>query len=215
MKVRSGFVSNSSSSSFIVPVMTEVDSHCYSSLKSFFTEIRKKKYYSITLPVSGGQHSFDWEEEVYSNFEDKLNYLFLQIMSLTDNPQLLEELKSKLEEALKSICAKVYGLSDLRFTFDMEIDYNAIKWDSIYDFNDVYMIDHQSTWNESADTVEMFFKSNPPKADLIETFLLGDSYIQGGNDNDYMSDSYFHSKSVLNTYIKGLSESNASPEEKG
>ena len=214
MKVRSGFVSNSSSSSFIVPVMTKVDSHCYSSLKSFFTEIRKK-YYSITLPVSGGQHSFDWEEEVYSNFEDKLNYLFLQIMGLTDNPQLLEELKSKLEEALKSICAKVYGLSDLRFTFDMEIDYNAIKWDSIYDFNDVYMIDHQSTWNENADTVEMFFKSNPPKADLIETFLLGDSYIQGGNDNDYMSDSYFHSKSILNTYIKGSSESNSSPEEKG
>lgn len=213
MKVRSGFVSNSSSSSFIVPVMTKADSHCYNSLKSFFTEIRKK-YYSISLPVSGGQHSFDWEEEVYSTFEDKLNYLFLQIMSLTDNPQLMEELKSKLEEALKSICAKVYGLSDLRFTLDMKIDYNAIKWDSIYDFNDVYTIDHQSTWNESSDTVEMFFKSNPPKADLIETFLLGDSYIQGGNDNDYMSDSYFHSKSILNTYIKGLFESNSSTEEK-
>ena len=127
----------------------------------------------------------------------------------------VEELKSKLEEALKSICAKVYGLSDLRFTFDMKIDYNAIKWDSIYDFNDVYTIDHQSTWDRSADIVEMFFKSNPPKADLIETFLLGDSYIQGGNDNDYMSDSYFHSKSVLNIYIKGLSESNFSPEEEG
>ena len=96
MKVRSGFVSNSSSSSFIVPVMTKADSHCYSSLKSFFTEIRKK-YYSISLPVPEGQHSFNWEEEVYSNFEDKLNDLFLQMMSLNDKPQLLEELKSKLE----------------------------------------------------------------------------------------------------------------------
>lgn len=213
MKVRSGFVSNSSSSSFIVPVMTKADSHCYNSLKSLFTEIRKG-YYSISLPVSEGQHFFDWEEEVYSSFEDKLNYLFLQIMNLTDNPQLMEELKSKLEEALKSICAKVYGLSDLRFTLDMKIDYNAIKWDSIYDSNDVYAIDHQSTWNESVDTVGMFFKSNPPKADLIETFLLGDSYIQGGNDNDYMSDSYFQSRYILNTYIKGSSESNSSLEEK-
>ena len=68
MKIRNGFVSNSSSSSFIVPYMRVPEALEYSSLKSFFNldestydyEGNLRRVYSITLPILEGNKCFGW-----------------------------------------------------------------------------------------------------------------------------------------------------------
>lgn len=205
MKERHGFVSNSSSSSFIVPIMNSIEDVNYESLQRYFkaSEVAcwdggTRKAYSITLPVESGAHCFDWEETTYDSFASKLNYLIIQIEGLEDT-RLRNTLKGKLREALKSICRKAYNEESI-YSFDVLIDYNKLKWDSIYNYAELYNIDHQSTWYESEDTVSSYFKTHKPDADLIENYLVGDSYVQGGNDNDDMSADYHESLDILEKY---------------
>lgn len=212
MKIRSGFISNSSSSSFIVPVMNNIENFNYQSLKSYFTvedqyyyDSSKFKSFSILLPISSGNKNFGWEIDTYSDFEDKLNYLFLQIEGLDDSLRIKYALKSKLEESLQSICKKAYDLSKTdRYTFNIKIDYNFIKYDSIYDWNDLFMIDHQSTWCENIGSITDYFNKNKPNAELIEKYLIGNSYIQGGNDNDDMPIEFHESLNILKKYKENL-----------
>lgn len=209
MKVRSGFVSNSSSSSFIVPIINEIKNIDYSQFKQFFkTEDKylydssKIKEYSITLPIPEGNKDFGWEVKRYSDFINKLNYLFIQIESLDNSSKIKFLLKNKLENALESICEKSYNLSpDDRYTFRIRIDYNYINYDSIYDWDDTFNIDHQSTWYENLDYVEKYFNINEPNLNLIENYLVGDSYIQGGNDNENMPEEYHDSFNIYKKYI--------------
>ena len=205
MKFRHGFVSNSSSSSFIVPIMNSTEIVNYSSLQHYFRvdgevcwDGKTRKVYSIILPIESGVHCFDWEEITYDSFASKLNYLIIQIEGLED-VRLRNMLKDKLREALKSICRKAYNEESI-YSFDVLIDYNKLKWDSIYNYAEPYNIDHQSTWYELEDIVSSYFKTHKPDADLIENYLVGDSYIQGGNDNDDMSSDYHESLDILEKY---------------
>ena len=205
MKERHGFVSNSSSSSFIVPIMNSIEDVNYESLQRYFkaSEVacwgdRTRKAYSITLPVESDIHRFGWEEETHGSFVNKLNYLVIQIENLR-NVELHSVLKSKLREALENICQKAYRESSV-FSFNVLIDYNKLKWDSIYDCDEFYNIDHQSAWYESEEYVLDYFKDHTPDAALIENYLVGDSYIQGGNDNEEMSSFYYESSDILEKY---------------
>lgn len=205
MKERHGFVSNSSSSSFIVPIMNSIETVNYSSLQHYFKvdgevcwDGKTRKVYSIILPIESGAHCFDWEETTYDSFASKLNYLIIQIEGLEDT-RLRNTLKGKLREALKSICRKAYNEESI-YSFDVLIDYNKLKWDSIYNYAELYNIDHQSTWYESEDIVSSYFKTHKPDADLIENYLVGDSYVQGGNDNEDMSADYHESLDILEKY---------------
>lgn len=205
MKLRHGFVSNSSSSSFIVPIMNSIETVNYSSLQHYFKvdgevcwDGKTRKVYSIILPIESGVHCFDWEETTYDSFASKLNYLIIQIEGLEDT-RLRNMLKDKLREALKSICRKAYNEESI-YSFDVLIDYNKLKWDSICNYAELYNIDHQSTWCELEDIVSSYFKTHKPDADLIENYLVGDSYIQGGNDNDDMSSDYHESLDILEKY---------------
>lgn len=207
MKLRNGFVSNSSSSSFIVPVMSNIEDINYSSLQQYFGveeeecwDGETRESYSIALPVESDIRRFGWEEETYGDFANKLNYLIIQIEGL-ENVRLRDTLKSELREALDSVCRKVYGKKSL-YNFNVLIDYNKLKWDSIYSYDEPYDIDHQSTWYELEASVSDYFKKHKPDATLIENYLIGDSYIQGGNDNDEMSDGYYESRRVLEKYIQ-------------
>ena len=216
MKIRNGFVSNSSSSSFIVPDMRVPEAHDYSPLRSFFNpnefvwdyEGNLRKIYTITLPVTEGNRYFGWADTRYTDFADKLNYLFLQIQSLYQNVYLKNKLEHALEEALKSICEKAYNLKKLKYgEFAVKVDYNYLLpptsiFESIYDFKNAYYIDHQSTWGEREPGVVKYFAQNEPNADLIERYLVGESYIQGGNDNDDMSPEYHDSLEIFRTFIK-------------
>ena len=216
MKVRKGFVSNSSSSSFIVPDMRVPEALDYSSLKSFFNpnefvrdyEGNLRKIHTITLPITEGNRYFGWGETRYTDFADKLNYLFLQIQSLHQNVHLKNELEFALEKALKSICEKAYNLKKLKYgELAVKVDYNYLLpstsiFESIYDFKNAYYIDHQSTWGERELAVADYFAQNEPSADLIEKYLVGRSYIQGGNDNDDMSPEYHDSSEIFRAFIK-------------
>ena len=216
MKVRKGFVSNSSSSSFIVPDMRVPEALDYSSLKSFFNpnefvwdyEGNLRRIYTITLPITEGNRYFGWADTRYTDFADKLNYLFLQIQSLHQDVPLKNKLEYALERALKSICEKAYNLKELKYgEFAVRVDYNYLfpftsVFESIYDFKDIYYIDHQSTWGENQRAVANYFNHNEPNADLMEKYLVGNSYVQGGNDNDDMPPAYRDSLEILHTFIK-------------
>lgn len=216
MKIRKGFVSNSSSSSFIVPDMRVPEDLDYSSLKSFFNldestydyEGNLLRIYTITLPILEGNKRFGWEDIRYTDFADKLNYLFLQIESMHQDVRLKNKLEHALEKALKSICEKAYDLKGLKYgVFDVKVDYNHLfsptsAFSSIYEYDDIYYIDHQSTWGENEPGVVEYFAQNEPNADLMEKYLVGDSYIQGGNDNDDMPPEYYDSLEILHAFIK-------------
>ena len=216
MKIRKGFVSNSSSSSFIVPDMKVPEDFDYSSLKSYFNldestcdyEGNLRRVYSITLPITEGKRYFGWAGTRYTDFADKLNYLFLQIQSLYQNVRLKNKLEHALEKALKSICEKAYNLKELKYgEFAVKVDYNHLLpctsiFESIYDFKDIYYIDHQSTWGEREPAVAKYFAQNEPSADLMEKYLVGESYIQGGNDNDDMPPEYHDSLEIFRAFIK-------------
>ena len=216
MKVRSGFVSNSSSSSFIVPDMRVPEAHEYSSLKSFFN-LDESTYdykgnllriYTITLPILEGNKCFGWEDTRYTDFVDKLNYLFLQIESMHQDVRLKNKLEHTLEKALKSICEKAYDTKELKYgEFTARVDYNHLfsptsAFSSIYKYDDIYYIDHQSTWGENEPGVVKYFAQNEPNADLMERYLVGDSYIQGGNDNEDGSSEYYDSLEILHDFMR-------------
>ena len=216
MKIRKGFVSNSSSSSFIVPDMRVPEALDYSSLRPFFN-LDESTYdyggnllriYTITLPILEGNKRFGWEDIRYTDFADKLNYLFLQIESMHQDVRLKNKLEHALEKALKSICEKAYDLKGLKYgVFDVKVDYNHLfsptsALSSIYEYDDIYYIDHQSTWGENEPGVVEYFAQNEPNADLMEKDLVGDSYIQGGNDNGDMPPEYYDSLEILRAFMR-------------
>ena len=216
MKIRKGFVSNSSSSSFIVPDMGVPEALDYGSLRSFFNpnefvwdyEGNLRKIHTITLPITEGNRYFGWEETRYTGFADKLNYLFLQIQSLHQDVRLKNELEFALEKALRSICEKAYNLKKLKYgEFAVKVDYNYLLpstsiFESIYNFKNAYYIDHQSTWGEREPAIVKYFAQNEPNADLMEKYLVGESYIQGGNDNDDGSSEYYDSLEILHAFMR-------------
>ena len=216
MKIRKGFVSNSSSSSFIVPDMKVPEDFDYSSLKSYFNldestcdyEGNLRRVYSITLPIIEGNRYFGWEDTRYTDFVNKLNYIFLQLQSMHQDIRLKNKLEYTLEKALKSICEKAYNLKKLKYgEFTAKVDYNHLLsstsvFESIYKYGDIYHIDHQSTWGEHEPAIVKYFAQNEPNADLMEKYLVGESYIQGGDDNDEGSPEYYDSLEILHTFIK-------------
>ena len=216
MKIRNGFVSNSSSSSFIVPDMRIPEAHEYSSLKPFFNldestydyKGNLRKVYTITLPILEGNKCFGWEDTRYTEFADKLNYLFLQIESMHQDVRLKNKLEHTLEKALKSICEKAYDTKELKYgEFTARVDYNHLfsptsAFSSIYKYDDIYYIDHQSTWGENEPGVVKYFAQNEPDADLMEKYLVGESYIQGGNDNEDGSSEYYDSLEILHAFMR-------------
>ena len=216
MKIRKGFVSNSSSSSFIVPDMRVPEALDYSSLRSFFNpnefvwdyEGNLRKIHTITLPITEGNRYFGWEDTRYTDFADKLNYLFLQIQSMHQDVRLKNKLEYTLENTLKSICEKAYNIKGLKYgEFDVKVDYNHLLsstsvFESIYKYGDIYHIDHQSTWGEHEPAIAKYFAQNKPNADLMEKYLVGESYIQGGDDNDEGSPEYYDSLEILHTFRK-------------
>ena len=122
--------------------------------------------------------------------------------------RLKNELERTLEKALKSICEKVYNVKGLKYgEFAVRVDYNHLfpstsVFESIYNYEDIYHIDHQSTWGEREPAIVKYFAQNEPNADLMEEYLVGESYIQGGADNNDMSPEYHDSLEIFRAFIK-------------
>ena len=196
MKIRSGFVSNSSSSSFIVmPSDIFLVQHMSKDLKDPTT---------LIVPfIFGGEVEFGRQRENYKDFGSRLNFAYLQALHLKGCRETKAEnyyngfLKDNLERT------KIYnryqdGLIDSNYDFEINMLEKVlkdnipgllnIKWNLL--FEDFPMdeppenviigyIDHQSLWYDNPDNYWQIFEST----DSVFNWLFGvDNYVANRSD---------------------------------
>jgi len=158
MKLRNGFVSNSSSSSFISFSMKDelIDIASYT------------EYNNDPLVVDGnfGETEFGWGPDIIKGWQSMIIFSYLQTRYAKNDDWL---------EMLENVIKKTLGVSEIIW----EIALNFWDSDDDYDKNRVYgYIDHQSNANEGANT-EMFIDE-----DTLTKFIFGKrSHIVLDNDN--------------------------------
>jgi hypothetical protein len=155
MKIRQCFVSNSSSSSFVV-INDSVN-------KSLIEEL-KDTYYNYELVVDGklGHTEFGWEENYYHDFGSKLIFAYLQCLG-TNNKEWLRMLDDVLYETLK-VKTVFWNITN---------EYNSKETEKTWGY-----IDHQSSACEGENT-EIFESKQ-----ALTNFLFSEkSYIHTDNDN--------------------------------
>ena len=188
MKIRSDYVSNSSSSSFII-IADAGEDQTYNIQRDFSSYSDEWTCYEI--PCQNGKHQFGWEWEDTCTFEGKLNFVGIQLLYL-----FLEKIEKRDREYKRKFTGKDFDrLYDMvrkvckeQFGFNVKLNGDAIKMRIWHDdkkgyygysmLNDNYYIDHQSASSEGQ-CMEMF-----DSEDALYNFLrFEESYIRGGNDN--------------------------------
>jgi len=166
MKIRNGFVSNSSSSSFIViSPITGGD---------YLTRLRKM-YAGDVLVVDKnfGSHKFGWENEEYYDLGSKVCFAFIQAEYLVRDyyGEQTREKGMKWMKMLESVIKDKMQVTEVVWNITTEYGEKAEGKDYAY-------IDHQSASYEGENT-EMF-----ESEEALANFLFGGSYIKTGNDNE-------------------------------
>ena len=196
MKTREDFVSNSSSSSYIV--IASSGSLCSTALISQ----ENKKFMNYSIPNKDhGCKEFGWQDEAYSSLEDKLNWCGIILLELyaacrsielkagflgkkapkTDSKY--EELKDKYAKwkaMLEKVCQEKLGIG-IYVNLDWIHPYGGEEpGECAYVGMFGCYIDHQSSIFEAPENGKMF-----ESEDSLYNFLAyQDSYIQCGNDNE-------------------------------
>jgi len=159
MKTRSGFVSNSSSSSFIV-IATELNDSMIQSLRKAYGN---RSHLEISSDL--GCHEFGWENTKYTSFWDKVMFAFIQADYMRkEHPNWLFRLEKALKDTLK-VKNLIWGIST--------------DWERADKGKVQAYIDHQSASIEG-ENIEIFESDETMMRFLFST----GSYIQGGNDNE-------------------------------
>lgn len=189
MKVRSDYVSNSSSSSFIV--ITPTGSDNTSTIMSQFAHY-KEDWQAYEFPNTAYKHQFGWEWEDTCTFGGKLNFVGLQLCYLLELKMSKRKTSYKLKyegkdfdrlyDMVRKVCKEKFGFNAKLNTdvFKVGLWENPDKggYYTHLDMDYDYYIDHQSCATE-ASCMEMF-----DSEDALYDFLrTEDSYIRGGNDN--------------------------------
>lgn len=168
MKYRYGFVSNSSSSSYIV----------ISKGTAKQKDIPEKAFNEkgeLPIPNDFGNYSFGWDTKWYGSTLDRINFAFCQLMYLCDEnfpPKEGEayELFLMFEEVLKE-----EGITPKYIILKKDAKEEG-QWLCAMDYD--FYIDHQSSAIEGVN-IEMF-----DSKESLHDFLFNEgSGIQGGNDN--------------------------------
>ena len=184
MKIRTDYVSNSSSSSFIVIAKEGTDE------TNMIMSNHSNDWMAYQIPNEDGHHEFGWEFRNYSSFEDKMNFVGIQLLELQImasegarmfyNKNPIEEFE-RCYEMLQKVCKEKF---DLIVTLNQGVLSARIfknddgTYKSYICLNDNYYIDHQSCVTEDC-CMEMFESEET----LYDFLRFEESYIEGGNDN--------------------------------
>ena len=163
MKIRSGFVSNSSSSSFIVIGESGVEEE----IKRLRGLYGGRENLVVTPDL--GCHQFGWEETTYGQFWDRVFFAWIQAKEMQKprakggHPEWMKMLERVLKMKLK--------VKKIFWNVSTESAPKG-KWE------DWCYIDHQSSAVEGAN-IGMF----EGETELVNFLFSPASYIEGGNDN--------------------------------
>jgi hypothetical protein len=167
MKIRNGFVSNSSSSSFVV--INPITSGDY------IQKLRNKfKGTVLVVDKDFGDCEFGWDVIQYKDFGSKIIFSYLQSISILEN-KYGEELEEKAQGWLNMLESVIMN----------KLEVTGIEWKITSRYGDESndkvhgYIDHQSSSWEGENT-EIF-----DNKDILANFLFNPtSYIETGNDNE-------------------------------
>lgn len=189
MKIRSDFVSNSSSSSFIVIKSTNIEKYNFNNQ-------------DITVPnINEGNIEFGWSWQKFNDFWSKLNFCAIQLSEIRKQKKYYDEAMAKSEKTADDIFwlehrgKKIKEDSD-RFDdlWDMlqtvcKDNFNLnIELASEEEIDNMFAyIDHQSNVSDGQN-MEMF----ESEYDLYNFLASSDSFIKTGNDNDDPPDSNWY-----------------------
>lgn len=157
MKVRRGFVTNSSSSSFVVLRNTRMMTPGFGIGK-------------VLVIGDCGETEFGWLFKKYTDFYDKLNFAYLQVLGCRGSKHCEydhEQWRRMIEDALRKYAG--FDYVEWALTDEYPVPHGMV---------DGY-IDHQSSAVEGENT-EIFASYET----LCDFLFSKDSYIQGGNDNE-------------------------------
>lgn len=113
MKIRNGFVSNSSSSSFIV-------------INNSGTKVHPPHSDSLTINMTDGEYQFGWQVEEYYDFNSKFNWCYI-IATYSDEDEMLR-LHQMLTEAIEEELGVPVEVNwNAKSEYDYYIDHGSVE----------------------------------------------------------------------------------------